>query len=288
VAPLRAAAWCPLQVRLIDLLFRQRRTLSQVLKPAGINYTSVWRWIRERDSTLIKPTIEQLAELVEIPVEVAIREVGGKTFEDVRVQRGKERRAALLESGAIPTPELEPEQFRAWQTRAARSKRGPRSAQHTAAVQAGRARTGALGKVRQQLIERAHSNQHRMILSLRNHLRYTTSATQEERRAWADEVADWLDLCSREVIDAWNVYLRRHGLPQIGGRPSSATRCRDVRAYLLTKPKRYGLWKMAPESKGWCQDHERGCPTLRRYLLDVRSNRMETPTARPDARAEVA
>jgi hypothetical protein len=119
----------------------------------------------------------------------------------------------------------------------------------------------------------------RALMSLERHLRHTPEPSEELLRKWVRRVAEDLGVCISEAIAWWNPWLHSHRLSQLGGRPGDSKRCQAMCSYLGSDPRVYGMWRSAPEPKSWCQEHARGCPTMRRELARVRiANRTETPS----------
>lgn len=98
-------------------------------------------------------------------------------------------------------------------------------------------------------------------------------------RALAEQQSERFDVCVGTVVSSFNTQLAKQGASAIDGRPAEADRCDKLRAYLKAwlrlspSGSTYRMWLSAPsdlKDARWSDDHERGCPALRRALVQVR------------------
>lgn len=266
-----------LQEDCLEYLAEHHGTIASLARDANVSYDLLKRWFRVDGSTLSRDMLEHLARVLGISTQRAIAQAGGKTAEQQRQEAGARAGKRFAQ---LPADQ-----------RKARSRKGGLALVGTSQpVDSGKRRWAALvasgGAERAitALTSNARSPRGRALRTLSGQLRAELPPSEAQLFKSAQRSAARLGICTGEVIAWWNPWLKARGLPALGGRPRETKRCAALRAYLTTRPRVYGMWTGAPETKSWASEHARGCPTLRAVLVQVRRpNRTETPTIEMEA-----
>jgi transcriptional regulator with XRE-family HTH domain len=276
----RFVAWNPLQVLCLEYMAVHGLSLVAFAVLVGLPDIQLRRWFRTKNSSISESSLAKIARTIGITVDQRLRD-SVPVHADDRLNRGRSERASQRFSS------LTVEQRQAFARQGGEGRHGWKEPREGTAKRVAAMRTtGGFDRFLAKSAEAAKSHAGRASRALHGRLRDKPRPSPVEARAWAEKASPRLGLCIGEVIAWWNPLLREQGLSQLGGHPADAKRCGAMRAFLAANPRVYGMWKAAPESKSWCQEHARGCPTMRLELSRVRAaNRTET-SPKPIATAE--
>lgn len=213
------SAWNPLQQRCFTYLANTGSTFADLARLVGTSRSTLGHWFRQKGSVTRKKVLARLAEILEISYDIALREAGGTTTEDIKAQQARQMQTRLT-----------PDQRRANSQRPRLNQRGKtQTPEHIAKRQAARKASGGYDRTIRAMVEAAKSPRGRMLASLFSRLRDMPAPSRDQIRQWEQDASQKLRRPVADVRKAWRPVLHARKLLHPGGRPPI-----EVRRQLIT------------------------------------------------------